>query len=87
MPPADTKQNTDGEKNNRGHSITAFFFDVKITDVLLALFTFMLWWSTHKLWHSAQEQGSGMKRPIREASRAASAMEGVSRSMARNVDS
>jgi hypothetical protein len=66
-----------------------FLTEIKITDVLLVLFTGLLWWSTHKLWLSthnvsqaALEQVKDMKSSIAESVRAANAMEKVAEAIA-----
>lgn len=53
--------------------------------LVLATSTIFLWWETRGLRKSADAQTEDMKRSIAEATRAATAMEGVSESMATNV--
>jgi hypothetical protein len=66
-----------------------FFVDLKITDVLLVVFTGLLWWSTQRLWRAthnlsmaALEEAKDMKLSVAESARAASAMEKVAESIA-----
>lgn len=61
-------------------------FVAAISSVAVAVFTAVLWVATDRLWHSANDQGVAMDRSIAEAARAASAMEGVSASMAINAE-
>jgi hypothetical protein len=69
--------------------VEGFFSEITITDVLLAIFTGLLWWSTHRLWQSthtlskaALEQAKDMKSSVAESARAATAMEKVAEAIA-----
>ena len=58
-------------KDDWSGAVGRFFFDLKLTDTLLAIFTGLLWWSTNKLWKetkalakAAIEQSADMKQSI-----------------------
>ena len=61
--------------------IANFFTEVKLTDVLIALFTGLLWWSTDKLWRETKKLAEGaedrtkkMSDSIAQAARSAEAI-------------
>jgi hypothetical protein len=49
--------------------------------VFIALFTFTLWYSTHRLWLASRDQSEDTKTAIAESARSANAMEGVAASL------
>ncbi len=59
---------------------------VAAATVLIMFFTFLLWWSTHRLWMASEKQSTDMKDSIAQAVRSADAAETAAVAARRSAD-